>query len=148
MANSDPRTPNVDGEPQGRPSSGDGDNSGDSDRYKGAPSSDFLASVHTVEVDNGDHREKRSLSFYRTGTDRKFKPGDETEVTARVMLPADELERLGADPDEVFTVHIRPDANVDAEPGSIGAFEKLDAGRVRYLGTMEELGGERVPLDD
>jgi hypothetical protein len=48
----------------------------------------------------------------------------------------------------VFAAEILPSANVDAPVGSVGMFEKTGPGRVRFLGTMEELGGERVPMDD
>jgi hypothetical protein len=112
------------------------------------PSADFLASVHTVKVDQGDHREKRSLNFYKAGTDRKLRPSDIPEENGHVALPKKELERRGADPDQVFTTNIRADANLDAPAGSTGVFEKTGPGRIRFLGTMEELGGEYAPPGD
>jgi len=112
------------------------------------PSADFLASVHTVEVDRGDYCERRPISFYKNGTDRALKPSDIPEELGQVLLPAEELERLGADPEQVFTTKIRADANLDAPTGSKGAFEKTGPGRIRFLGTVEELGGEYVPPGD
>ena len=132
-------SPDIQGTPNG---------AGGSDGHTEPPSADFLASVHTVEVDQGDHRERRSLNFYRKGTDRDFKPDDVPEECAQVLIPKKKLKQLGADPEQVFSTNIRPDANLDAPAGSKGVFEKTGPGRVRFLGTVEELGGERVPLDD
>jgi len=132
-------SPDIQGTPNG---------AGGSDGHAEPPSADFLASVHTVEVDQGDHREKRSLNFYQMDSSNPVRPEDDLEMSARVGIPREELERLGADPDEVFAAEILPSANVDAPVGSVGMFEKTGRGRVRFLGTMEELGGERVPLDD
>jgi len=137
MSDSDPQNPNVEGSPNGA-----------LDRHKEPPSADFLASVHPVEVDQDDCREKRSLNFYKAGTDRKLKPSDIPEENGYVTLPTKELECRGADPDQVFTTNIQADANLDVPAGSTGVFEKTGPGRIRFLGTMEELGGERVPLDD
>ena len=132
-------SPDIQGTPNG---------AGSSDGHAEPPSADFLASVHTVEVDQGDYREKRSLSFRQKNSNNPVRPEDDVEMSARVGIPREELRRLGADPEEVFAAEILPGANVDAPVGSVGMFEKTGPGRVRFLGTMEELGGERVPLDD
>jgi len=132
-------SPDIQGTPNGV---------GGSDGPVESPSADFIASVHTVEVDNGDCRERRSLNFYRKGSDQDFKPTDVPEKCAQVLIPKDNLKQLGADPEQVFSTNIRPDANLDAPAGSTGVFEKTGPGRVRFLGTMEELGGERIPMDD
>lgn len=140
MSDSDPQTPTVEGQ-------ANRSTHGNSNNHHEPPSSDFLASVHSVEVENDDHREQRSLNFYQTDTDKRIRPGDTPEVSGRWVIPRKRIEALDADPSKVFTAHIRPDANLPAEPGSTGVFEKVGNGRVRFLGTTEDLGGERIPLD-
>lgn len=112
-----------------------------------SPSADYLSSVHTVELDRDDHREKRSLRFYHPDGSRPLRPTDRDDLgddTEYQQIPRDELLRRDADPQKVFVTNVEPGAPIPAEPGEKAVFERKESGRARYLGTLEELNGRRL----
>lgn len=108
------------------------------------PSSDAFASMHTVEIDRGDHTELQPFGAWMpdprqpTRPGRAVRPGDDIRERGTILLRTDLIEAAGADPERCVVMETLEGCRVPLEPGERGLYEYKGDGRVRFLGHIRE----------
>lgn len=102
------------------------------------PTPDLYASLHTVEIDRGTHREQRSYNVRWPLSGQPVNPGDDPGPTHYVHMVPEKIAATGADPERCLVIPTVEGDPVPLEAGELGLYEHVGPGRLRFVGPVED----------